>query len=191
MFLSNLRPSAHSGSKNEKESTLFYNWNSLGHVCVNLFFLFFLYQWFYLIGIWRYLRFAVHYQRSIFTSIFVADWRLDSRKIHLILYIFLRGVSAQVWGFSIGLCGIFKKSHWQQSRRHALVGLGAPNKASRPPSWNMKHCKSVEFLSVFRMSSPPPRTTAKPHRRKAKPSIENFLATVLIGSPIFCLRISI
>jgi len=34
----------------------------------------------------------------------------------------------------------------------------------------MKHYKSVEFLSIFRMSSP---------RKNAKPPTENFLATVL------------
>jgi len=31
----------------------------------------------------------------------------------------------------------------------------------------MKHYKSVEFLSIFRMSSP--RTNSKPHHRNAKP----------------------
>ena len=35
----------------------------------------------------------------------------------------------------------------------------------------MKHYKSVEFLSIFRIWSPP--------RKNAKPPIENFLATVL------------
>jgi len=36
-----------------------------------------------------------------------------------------------------------------QSHRHgrALVGLAPSNKAPSPPNWNMKHCKSVEFLS--------------------------------------------
>jgi len=62
-----------------------------------------------------------------------------------------------------------------QSRRHggALAGLAHPNK---PPNrlkhdWNMKHYKSVEFLSIFRMSSPPAQTQS--------PKTENFLATVL------------
>ena len=53
-----------------------------------------------------------------------------------------------------------------QSRGHwgALVGLAPQNKAPSPPIWNMIHYKSVEFLSIYRMSSPP---------------IENFPATVL------------
>jgi len=42
----------------------------------------------------------------------------------------------------------------------------------------MKHYKSVEFLSIFRMLSPP-------HKRKAPP-IDNFLATVLCLLLIFC-----
>ena len=46
-----------------------------------------------------------------------------------------------------------------------------PNKAPSPPNWNMKHYKSVEFLSIFRMSSHPAQTQSPP--------IENFLATVL------------
>jgi len=35
----------------------------------------------------------------------------------------------------------------------------------------MKHYKSIEFSSIFRMSSPPAQTQSSP--------IENFLATVL------------
>ena len=42
----------------------------------------------------------------------------------------------------------------------ALVGLAPPEQSSKPPNWNMKHYKSVEFLSIFRMSS-------SPNKRKA------------------------
>ena len=52
-----------------------------------------------------------------------------------------------------------------QSRRHG--GLC-------PPNWDLKHYKSVEFLSIFRMSSPPAQTQSPP--------IENFLATVVSRS---------
>jgi len=37
-------------------------------------------------------------------------------------------------------------------------GLSPPNKAPSIPNWNMKHYKSVEFLSIFRMSSPSAQT---------------------------------
>jgi len=50
-------------------------------------------------------------------------------------------------------------------------GLIPQNKTSRPINWNMKHCKSVEFLSIFIMSSDP--------FTNVKPTIEDFLATVL------------
>jgi len=42
----------------------------------------------------------------------------------------------------------------------------------------MKYYKSVEFLPIFRVSSPP-RTNPKPPRRNEKPPIENFPVTVL------------
>ena len=46
--------------------------------------------------------------------------------------------------------------HLFQSRRNrgASVGLASPNKAPIPPNWNMKHCKSVEVWSTFKMSNP-------------------------------------
>ena len=40
-----------------------------------------------------------------------------------------------------------------QSRRHGWVFGGLS-----PPNWSMKHYKSVGFLSIFRMSSPPAQT---------------------------------
>jgi len=46
-----------------------------------------------------------------------------------------------------------------------------PSKAPIPPNLNMKHYKSVEFLSIVRVCSLPAQTQI--------PSIENFLATVL------------
>jgi len=42
---------------------------------------------------------------------------------------------------------------------------------SIPPKWNMKHYKSVEISSIFRVSRPPAQTQNL--------LIENFLATVL------------
>ena len=49
-----------------------------------------------------------------------------------------------------------------QSRRHGgLWWAEPPNKAPSPPNWNMKHYKSVEFLSIFRISSPPRRTNTE------------------------------
>jgi len=59
-----------------------------------------------------------------------------------------------------------------QSRRHgwALVGLATQTKL-QAPNWNVKHYKSVELLSVFRMSSAPAQTQSPP--------IENVLATAL------------
>jgi len=41
------------------------------------------------------------------------------------------------------------------------MGLSPPRQSCKPPNGNMKHDKSVEFLSIFRMSSPPPRTNTK------------------------------
>ena len=55
----------------------------------------------------------------------------------------------------------------------AIGGFGAviaPNKAPNPPNGNMKY-KSVEFLSIFRMSSPATQTQS--------PSIEDFLDRLL------------
>ena len=60
-----------------------------------------------------------------------------------------------------------------------LLGAYPPQtRLQAPPNWNMKHYKSVEILSYFRVSNPP-RTNAKPPRRNAKPPIGNFLATIL------------
>jgi len=42
-------------------------------------------------------------------------------------------------------------------------GLNPPNKAPSPPNWNVKHYKLVEFLSIFRISSPPALTQSSPH----------------------------
>ena len=56
-----------------------------------------------------------------------------------------------------------------QSRRHrgALVGLARPNKAPSPPNWNLKHHKSVEFLSIFIVKPPLHERKAPPYNRKA------------------------
>ena len=60
------------------------------------------------------------------------------------------------------------------SPRGAFGGLAPSNKAPSPPKWNMKHCKSVEILSVL---SPPAQIQSPP--------IENFLATVLLEKLIY------
>jgi len=52
------------------------------------------------------------------------------------------------------------------SPRGSIGGLSLPNKAPSPQNWNRKHYKSVEFLSIFRMSSHPAQTQSPP--------IENF-----------------
>ena len=68
--------------------------------------------------------------------------------------------------------GVILHAHPVRGEPSPTGGLSPPQtKLQAPPNWNMKHYKSVEFLSIFRMSSPP--------HRNAKPPIENFLATVL------------
>ena len=59
---------------------------------------------------------------------------------------------------------------YKQPRRHGgFWGLSPPKQNSKPPNWNTKHYKSVDFLSIFGMSSPP-RTNANLPRRNANPS---------------------
>ena len=50
--------------------------------------------------------------------------------------------------------------------RGVLVGLAPPNKSPSPLNWNLKHYKSVEFLSIFNVK--PPCTNVKPPRTSAK-----------------------
>jgi len=62
--------------------------------------------------------------------------------------------------------------------RGVFVGLRPlQTKLQVLPNWKMKHYKSDEILSIFRVSSP--RTNAKLHEETKSPPIENFLATVL------------
>jgi len=63
------------------------------------------------------------------------------------------------------------------SSRHgrALMGLAPQTKLQAARSCNVKHYKSVEFWSIFGMSSPPAQTQ----------SIENFLAAVLVPPQCF------
>ena len=51
--------------------------------------------------------------------------------------------------------------------RGSFGGLSPPNKSPSPPKWNMKHYKSVEFLSIFSMSSHPAQMQSPPQKRKA------------------------
>jgi len=70
-----------------------------------------------------------------------------------------------------------------QSRRHGgLLWAWPPQtKLQAPPKWNMKHYKSVEFSSIFRVSSSLAQTQC-PHAETQSPPIENFLSTVLLRS---------
>jgi len=47
-------------------------------------------------------------------------------------------------------------------------GAYPPKQSSKAPNWSMAHDKSVEFLSIFRMSSPPAQTQSS--RNNAMPS---------------------
>jgi len=54
--------------------------------------------------------------------------------------------------FEIDVCG-------NQFRRHGgFGGLSSPKKLQVPQNWSIKHYKSVDFLSNFRMSVPPAQT---------------------------------
>jgi len=46
-------------------------------------------------------------------------------------------------------------------------------KLQAPPNWNMTHYKPVEFLSVFRMSSPPEQTHSLPTETQS-PLLKTF-----------------
>jgi len=62
--------------------------------------------------------------------------------------------------------------------RGGFGGLSPPQtKLQAPPNWKMKQYDSVQFLSIFECQALPHKRKAP--RRKAKPSVENFLATVL------------
>jgi len=62
--------------------------------------------------------------------------------------------------------------------------ISPPNKAPRPPNLNMKHYKSVDFLSNLNVK--PPWRNVKPPRTKLKQPIQDFLSTVLL-----CCRASV
>jgi len=53
------------------------------------------------------------------------------------------------------------------SPRVIFGGLSPPNKAPSPPNWNREQYKSVEFLSIFRMSSHPAQMQSHLQKRKA------------------------
>ena len=85
-----------------------------------------------------------------------------------------------------------------------LVGLAPQTKLQATPNWNMKHYKSVEFFSIFRLSSPlqnckAPCRNAKPPRRNVKPSLKTSwrrfcMSPHWLGEPSLlnaCLNISI
>jgi len=65
-----------------------------------------------------------------------------------------------------------------QSRRHGgFSGLSlSQTKLQASPNWNMKHYKSVEFVTFYNV---------KPPLHKRKTPIENFLATVWKTKPFF------
>ena len=55
----------------------------------------------------------------------------------------------------------------------AFGGLSPPNKTPSPPNWNTKHYKSVEILSMFRVSSPPAQTQSTPAEMQ-RPLLKTF-----------------
>ena len=64
------------------------------------------------------------------------------------------------------------------SPRGGFGGLCPPKQSSKPTQLKRETLWSVEFLSIFTMSSLPQKHKAPPQNRKAPP-IVNFLATVL------------
>ena len=79
-------------------------------------------------------------------------------------------------------CIIFVYCDCTQSRRHgggAFVGLAPQTKLQAPPKLKHETLRSVDILSIFRVSSPPAQTQSTPAGTQSPP-IENFLATVLI-----------
>ena len=113
VLFSNLRPAALPESKNEEESTLFFNFNNLDLAFVSLFFSWKL--WYcdiYLVrGKYLFLQFISKDPLVPFMN----NWCLDSRKIHLILCIFLIGVLCSNGGF-------FNESIWGLSKNF----IGSP-----------------------------------------------------------------
>ena len=59
------------------------------------------------------------------------------------------------------------------SPREAFMGLALPNKAPRPPHWNMKHYISAVFLSICGVSSPPVQTQSPPAETQS-PLVKTF-----------------
>jgi len=51
--------------------------------------------------------------------------------------------------------------------RGGLLSLRPQTKLQAPPIWNMKHCKLVEFLSIWMSSPPLHERKDPPHNRKA------------------------
>jgi len=69
-------------------------------------------------------------------------------------------------------------------RREVFGGLSPPNKAPRPPNWNLKHYWSVEFLSLFNVKPPLHERKAPPHKRKAL-LLMTFWWRFCVGSWVF------
>jgi len=61
-------------------------------------------------------------------------------------------------------------------------GLHSQTKLQAPPNWNMKHYKSFEFLSIFRVLIPPTQTQSPAETQS--PATENFRAMVLCRSEV-------
>ena len=55
------------------------------------------------------------------------------------------------FNFIINSFSFFQVTCTVPSQRGTLVGLAPPNKDPSPPNWKMKHYKSVDFWSIFRM----------------------------------------
>jgi len=121
-FLSNFRPATHCGSKNDEESILFAIKITLDPVCVSLFILC---KFWYLFVIWKIFVFAFIRKDIYPLVLLVTDWFLGSRKIHLILCIFLTTVfcsnsgffNEPTWSFSNNFidnpgCKTYVQGHW-------------------------------------------------------------------------------
>jgi len=62
-----------------------------------------------------------------------------------------------------------RKPDWDSSTvpspRGCFWGFAPQIKLQAPQNWNMKHYKSVGFLSIFRVSAPPRRNAKPPYRK--------------------------
>jgi len=75
---------------------------------------------------------------------------------------------------SVAMCDLRVLSQYRSfvimlrdAEQSGFGGLSPSNKTPIPPNWNVEHCKSGEFGSIFRMSNPPHKRKPLPQNRKA------------------------